>query len=249
MSKLVFYDKSDFVQFVKSRATKNLNRNLSNTGCLIIDFFKLKRSLRFTLCSIHLIFIFTLFVFNYSIQAQSFVGGRAGLNLSKYVGKNIVDHDYKYDYHAGAYLIYYVDDQISVRFEINLSNRGSKRINVNDTIDKILFNLRFIDLPIMATQHIRGLSVSGGFVPSFLLKAENDIKGEKNDIEMYYNPFSIAISIGVQYDFNPGYNIGARVEYGLLDLYDENIVGNIRANQLNFQLYLGYSIQWKTKKI
>ena len=189
--------------------------------------------------------IFTLLVSTQMLidaDAQTLAGCRGGLNLSKYTGRDVESAHFKPDFHAGAYLDYFFEDNFSVRVEAILSNRGNLKKPVNDSIERIYFHLRFIDFPVLVTNHVKNFEFSGGLTPSFLLKAENEINGDRNDLEMYYNPFGIAFVLGLQYEFAWGVNIGARAEYGLLNLVDENIVGETRANLLNFQFYMGFTI-------
>ena len=173
--------------------------------------------------------------------AQTHFGCRGGLNLSKYVGRDVYDAHFRPDFHAGIFLDYYLDANISLKVEAILSNRGSLKKPGNDTIDKISFYLRFIDFPILITQHVKRFEISAGLTPSFLLKAENRIGSDRNDLEMFYNPFAMALVIGGQYNLKNGLLVGARLEYGLLSLVDENIVGETNANMINLQFYLGYT--------
>jgi len=196
--------------------------------------------------SVFFILFFTT-SFSYYLSAQSLPGIKTGLNYSSYVGLDASNYIYKPSYFAGVYWKLSPMKFTNFQLELLISQKGAA-IDVSD-IDSLSENktdLLYIDFPLLIIINQKNLSFSTGLEPSFLLKATQyvDVVGE--DVELFYKPFSISFLAGANYEFNNGINFGARFEYGLFNLLDEVIVGEVIVHSINFQLSMGYTIGKKS---
>lgn len=183
-----------------------------------------------------------LFFCSSQLSAQMLLGVKGGLNYSTFVGRDVNNAGFKPGYHGGLYLKIYTQDKTGFQIEAIVSLRGNKKnTGTIDTINSWKFEMMFVGFPLLLSTNYKNFSLITGLEPSFLLRAESDIDGKKTSLEDFYNPFSIALLLGVLYEINNGLNLGTRVEYGLLNLLDETIVGNKVAHSLNIQVSIGFT--------
>ena len=161
-------------------------------------------------------FLLLVLIFATSLlNAQRFKGGViGGINASQ------IDGDTWAGYHkiglvAGAYVKTDFVDKWGGQLEIKYSSKGSA--NAFSTAMPLLIQLRYIDLPILATyEAIDNLKVEGGISINYLFNAQHydGVWSDEWDIEP--SPLEAAITFGINYRFFQSFDMNLRYSYSLL---------------------------------
>ena len=189
------------------------------------------------------------------IFAQFRIGVRGGVNLATFSGSEVVewgaagvDPTMLIKFHLGAYLDYYITDNISIQPGLFYSAKGPKYegqteiydINTGDfsMVDiTYIKRLGYIDIPVLVRYHFNeSISVFIGPQFSFLLSAKvrndasqqvlDELGLEKDeDVKDSYRGFDLGLPFGVTYEFTNGLNVQLGYDLGLLNIakgYDFN---------------------------
>lgn len=166
-----------------------------------------------------------------NVADQSTTG--EGLNVNV---KNIMR------FHGGAYLNYFLLDNIAIQPELLLSGKGSKWDDpYTDTKDL----LTYIDVPILIRyQPVKLLNIHAGPQFGYMISAfQDDLSGdEKTDIKDWYNNMDIGIVAGAEANLPFRINVTVRYILGLTEA--TNDVEYIEPWKNNFiQVSVGYRIK------
>ena len=147
---------------------------------------------------------------------------------------------------AGFYVNSEVSEYFWIKTEFNFVNRGYTHKQAGE---KLLTNYYCIDVyPITPTFHYKGAQLFAGPSVSLLVASQKEeiINGQVkkvNDNKLDgINRYDIGIMAGIEYEFNFGVNIGARMVRGFTSLYEP--VNNIQTQWFNqsYLITVGYSI-------
>jgi hypothetical protein len=188
------------------------------------------------------------------MEVKTRFGLKGGVNVAKLSAKEFTataepSTNNKTSYHAGAFVNIPIGGLFKLQPELIYSSQGSKmQETVTSTGGSRTYNyeedLNYLNLPVMLQ-----LQTSGGFVvetgPQFSYLLDARQKGEtpisttdKTDIKDYRDKFELAWGLGVGYLTRIGVGIGARYNYGIRNIVEENDVsiGELRNRVLQFSL-------------
>ena len=186
-------------------------------------------------------------------------GLKGGLNLSQlYVDQPNVEYEsMKAGIHFGVFGKIPVNNFLSVQPEVLYTNMGSKLSYGGSDFEnlfgiesgEIRFNLNYIQVPIALAVNVGPLNIHAGPYFSYLLSANvsNWKSAEINPTEVReldkndFNRMDYGIVFGVGFDVR-GVNVGARYNYGLRQVGNSDLAGNLTDNSKNgvAQIYLGF---------
>ncbi|ALI99303.1 porin family protein [Rufibacter tibetensis] len=202
-----------------------------------------------------LFFVVALFT-TYFAQAQEGIkiGIKAGPNFSTISGDDVDSDDaekpeYKFGFHAGAFLDYGISDMFSIRPELLYSIKGFKvETNEDDAELTLKSNTHYLELPILARIKTgeSGLFFEAGPTFSYLLTAKSKAEGQFMGEEFEetesgtdgYNKLDVGYAAGIGYQLASGLGIGLRYNGGLSKL-DED--GEAKVYNSNFMLSLSWA--------
>ncbi|MBC3540436.1 porin family protein [Rufibacter sediminis] len=191
-----------------------------------------------------LLFVAVLFT-TYAAQAQDGIklGVKAGANFSNWTGKDVeeafgTELDYKVGYHVGVFLDYSFSDFVSLRPEVQLSNKGFKIDGDGDATVKAQVN--YIDVPVLARINANGLFFEGG--PTIGFKVSSKLKMKDGDNEASTSLDGIrtvdfGYAAGLGYELENGLGIGLRYNGGFSKISED---GEGKVYNSNIQLALSY---------
>lgn len=200
-----------------------------------------------------LLFTMTLLALTINANAQTKFGAKAGLNVSNLSGDS-QNTDAKIGFHVGGYANIKFAEKFAFQPELLYSTQGAKEsgeIYVNEQIGTVnadvKYKLDYINVPLMFKFYpTQGFNIEAGpqvgFLVSSKLNVETTALGQKidQDVDMkdYLKSIDFGLNIGVGYEFSNGLNAGARYNFGLSNISDEN-EGDIKNSV--FSVGLGYS--------
>ena len=201
---------------------------------------------------------------NTAMAQKSFFGLRLGVANPAYYGSDFKDAQSASTIEtimtptAGFYVNSHVNDYFWIKTEFNYVNRGYTHQQLGQTLRTDYY---CIDVyPITPTFHYKGIQIFAGPSISLIVASKKDsIMGGK--VEKVYdnkmdglNRYDIGLMAGIEYEFNFGLNVGARIVNGFTSVYEKNSTTNVQTQWFN-QTYLftiGYTIgrkpQNKVKK-
>jgi hypothetical protein len=188
------------------------------------------------------------------MEVKTRFGLKGGVNVAKlsaieFTATAEPSTNNKTSYHAGAFVNIPIGGLFKLQPELIYSSQGSKmQETVTSTGGSRTYNyeedLNYLNLPVMLQ-----LQTPGGFVvetgPQFSYLLDARQKGEtpisttdKTDIKDYRDKFEMAWGLGVGYLTRIGVGIGARYNYGIRNIVEENDVsiGELRNRVLQFSL-------------
>jgi hypothetical protein len=149
---------------------------------------------------------------------------------------------------AGFYVNSAVSDYFWIKTEFNYVNRGYTHKELGNTLKT---NYYCIDVyPITPTFHFKGAQIFAGPSVSLLVASTRDslMSGQVkkiNDTRLDgINRYDLGIMAGIEYEFNFGLNLGARIVRGFTSLYEQNSTTHVQTQWFNQTLMftVGYSI-------
>ncbi|MCG8340401.1 MAG: PorT family protein [Cytophagales bacterium] len=190
------------------------------------------------------------------VKAQTIhFGPKAGGNLSWVTQSIYFEGDNPggiknamFSFHAGAYGKYMFSDTWGVGVEALYTGMGDKKDDRNKT------KLDYLTVPVLAQFHlpsIEGLSFHLGPQVGFLMSAkfssfnQDTGKGEKDvDVKEKFKDIDFAIVGGAEYAFDFGLTLGARYNFGVLEVVEkeDKIIGAGKHTNQCIQAYVGYNL-------
>ena len=187
------------------------------------------------------------------------VGIKAGLNLSQlYVDQpNAEDESMKLGLNLGVFGKIPISNFLALQPEVLYSNAGSKITYGGSDLENVLgiepgevrFNLNYIQVPVALAVNVGPLNLHAGPYLSYLLSANiKDLKSSDlntNNIADLdtddLNRVDYGLLFGVGVDIQ-GATIGLRYNYGLREVGNSGIAGQLTDNSKNGvgQIYIGF---------
>lgn len=183
-------------------------------------------------------------------QAQSFnAGGLAGINASQVGGDGYSGFN-KAGLLVGLYSNIDISQKVNLQFEINYSQKGSRKnrdIENNDT-EEFLLRLDYIEIPIMAKFRNNKFTFEGGVYYGQLvnqyLRDENgpfDIPEPLNKFKNY----DIGGLAGVNFNFTKNIIMNWRFSHSILPVRKYDSGANWRFESGMTNMYLSFTMRYK----
>jgi len=167
-------------------------------------------------------------------QAQIKYGGKAGLNVGNFGGKDADDFKAKLGFYLGGFVEVPLAEQFSIQPELVFSAQGAKA-------DDVKYNLSYLTIPVMA----RYTTASGFYGETgpqlgLLLSAKAKHDGNSTDFKDNLKGTDFSWALGVGYLTQSNIGVNARFNFGLSKL-DEDGNGKVfnRVFQVGFFYVLG----------
>lgn len=197
--------------------------------------------------SLLLLFIVAL---HFNAFSQGFNAGiLAGINASQVSGDGINGFN-KAGILLGLYTNIDVSDAINLQFELNYSEKGSRKNPKPSKGDNDFFLLRtnYIEVPVMARFVKRSFTYEGGFYYGRLI---NDFLEDENgefDIPPELNQFKkndIGILLGLNYNFTEHIIMNWRISSSIITFREFDSGGSFRFNNGLFHHYLSFNFRYQ----
>ncbi len=170
-----------------------------------------------------LITVLAVMLFALPGTAQDQIGIKGGVNLSNYAG-DVMDNKIKLGIHLGAFVNFNIVDQLYIQPELLYSLQGA---HLESSISNLDYNehLHYINVPILARYFLtENISVHAG--PYVGVKIGGKAKGTYYGTEIDRNiddhrmlkGFDFGLACGVAYQLVNRVNIGARIQFGVMDI-------------------------------
>jgi hypothetical protein len=178
-------------------------------------------------------------------------GVKGGLNLSNLYVDDANDENMKLGFNLGVYAKVPVVKGFSIQPELIYSSKGSKLTYDNFLLGKgeYRFNLNYVEVPVLAVFNIaKNVNLQGGGYVSYLasanikdLKDDGTIENIKDLKADNFNRFDYGLVGGIGIDVM-NFTIGARYNYGLKEVGDSGLSGQLTKNSKNsvIALYVGF---------
>jgi hypothetical protein len=172
-------------------------------------------------------------------------GIKAGANISN---TNISSDQYsldtksKFGFHGGVFVTFMFSDKLGVQPELLYSTQGSEYDE--STFDGAL-SMDYINIPVLLRYNINEMfSVHVGPQFGILVKAEEEINGNTEDIKDDFKSSDVSAAFGVEVDLPAKLGFGARYVIGLSNvLADAGSFGDAELKNGVIQVYVKFRIK------
>lgn len=202
--------------------------------------------------STNLRFVFVLIGLSLSINAlaqESFNAGvLGGINASQIQGDNYGGFD-KAGLLVGLFSNVDVSQKINLQFELNYSQKGSRRNPKTDEGDTDFFLLRmhYIEVPVMARTNYKRFKFEAGAYYSQLIDHYLEDENGPFDIPEELNQFNnndIGLLAGVYFQFTDNLVMNWRYSNSLIDFREFDSGGQFLFNTGMFHQYMSISLRY-----
>jgi hypothetical protein len=182
-------------------------------------------------------------------DAQARAGIKGGLNVSNLYIDNVDDENARYGFNVGLYGQLLSSDRFALQPELLFSTKGSKA-EYGGLIDQtVKFNLNYLDLPVLAVFKLgKSAEIHVGPYASYLLNANISYSGDvangtdevdKDQLKSY--DFGLVGGLGLNFG---AIQVGARYNYGFVEIADSNAAESFLGNSKNSnaQLYVAFNL-------
>jgi len=198
-------------------------------------------------------FIAVLAVFGVTAtQAQEVrLGAKGGVNFSSFSGDGFDafdDPEGRTSFHLGAFVEIPVTERFSVQPEVLYSGQGFDLVS-RENADDTEVQLDYINVPVMAKLYLfKGLYAEAG--PQIGFNVKNEIDSDPDDFnsgstpidEDAINDIDFSVGLGAGYQFNSGFFVNARYNFGLTDVFNnEDLLIDSDAKNSVFAVSTGFS--------
>jgi len=171
------------------------------------------------------------------------LGLKAGLNVASLNGDDTDNLDARTGMFFGGFAELCFTNEFAIQPEILYSMQGANYTEI-DGYDGTI-KLDYINVPIMAKIKIFDeLYIQAGPQIGFLLSAKDEFKsaGEsgENDIKENLNTIDFGANLGLGYQFEGGFNLGARYNLGLSNINDFEGSDSFKNQNGVFQFSVGF---------
>lgn len=199
-----------------------------------------------------LIVLLNLFCFTLFSQNQERVtvfGIKAGLNTSIFSASVNSESSYKAGFHVGGYMKSSLSEKVFFRPEVFFSGQGQKDEYLTppngSSVGSTTTTVNYLNVPLLL-EFGKKFSLLAGPQVGFLLSAkeEGEIDGEviNDDLKGLMKGTDFSFCIGFGFSTGKHVNLGARLNYGLSEIFDESgSDGFPSIKNRTFHFYLGYS--------
>ena len=198
---------------------------------------------------VHVIFSF-LFLFPILSNGQSFNAGvLAGINGSQISGDNYSGFN-KAGILLGIYTDIDVSEKVNLQFEINYSEKGSRRNpdTENEDTDFFLLRLNYIEIPVMARWNLNKFKFEIGTYYSRLvheyLEDENGTFSIPEQLNQFKS-YDFGGLVGVNFNFTEHLIMNWRYNNSFIPVRDFDSGAQFRFNSGMFHSYIGVSLRYE----
>jgi hypothetical protein len=197
-----------------------------------------------------LIFIFFLIAEEglSQITRRTGFGLRAGINAATINTNGNTDFSFNFGPMGGIYTRFGLFQNLTIQPELLYSQQGGEFNVTNGNVQQTTISdrLHYLNLPILLQFWLNdNLNVHVGPYGGVLLDVNSD---GRNNINANYERWDYGGTVGLEYEFNFGFNFGARYNRGFSDIAGVNhnvgtngpVANGNNTNQF-FQLYIGWT--------
>lgn len=184
---------------------------------------------------------------------RSKFGLKAGLNLANLYVDDVKDENFKAGFNAGLYAKLPVTRGFSIQPELLYSNKGAKLAydaGIFGGEGEYRFNLHYVELPVLAVVNVvKNFNIHAGPYVSYLAGANvtrvddhNNVSDITNLKADNFNRIDYGLTGGIGLDIQ-NLTIGARYNYGLREIGESGLSGEITKNSKNsvINVFLGFA--------
>jgi Outer membrane protein beta-barrel domain len=212
--------------------------------------FSIKKLVSVSFMAIALFFVSNT-SFAQSDDTQVRFGVKGGLNVTNLYVDDVDDENSKIGFHAGLWMKAPLGELFAIQPELMWSSKGSTIVSYNNIPfvqdGDVRFNLNYIDLPVLGSLTLGPISLQAGPYVSYLVNA--NVKNLKEDLssgaevnldEGDFQRMDYGLTGGLAVDIK-GFQVGARYMYGLREIGNSDIAGQITRNAKNqgLQFFVG----------
>ena len=185
-----------------------------------------------------LIFTFLACLSMSMAYAQIDWGAKAGLNVAS-LSFNSGVYSPRMGYHAGLYYKQRIEEQYGLQIELQYYLQGAR----DATIDERKLSYNYLHLPMLLKFYFaEDVFLSVGPQVSYLLKAQTNEEGFKEDITSGLRKWDLSILLGMGKEVDFG-NFGARFGWGAFNTSGGSVGSSVVYRNLLLQFYIGFNIQ------
>lgn len=193
-----------------------------------------------------LLFLGIVSVCSFANAQSTTFGVKAGANFFQFGGddgKDLEAQKMKIGFNVGGFANIAFSEQFSFQPELLFSNQGTLQ---KEGDDKVVWNLNYINIPLMVQYNASGFYAETGPEVGFLIsaKAKYDIGGDSEsvDIKEQFKGFNFGWGLGLGYKLQNNLGIGARYVLGLANIIDSD---DAKVTQNGFHVGLFYTLGGK----
>lgn len=193
-----------------------------------------------------LLFLGIVSVCSFANAQSTTFGVKAGANFFQFGGddgKDLEAQKMKIGFNVGGFANIAFSEQFSFQPELLFSNQGTLQ---KEGDDKVVWNLNYINIPLMVQYNASGFYAETGPEVGFLIsaKAKYDMGGDSEsvDIKEQFKGFNFGWGLGLGYKLQNNLGIGARYVLGLANIIDSD---DAKVTQNGFHVGLFYTLGGK----
>jgi len=156
-----------------------------------------------------------------NINAQATVGIKAGVNFASILNENINGVKGRTSFNVGIVAEIETSSTTSFQAELVYSGQGFKYEGgtiENEVIPKDTYKLDYLNIPLVFKYYINdGFNFEIGPQVGFLLSSKTEDSGK--NVNDFFTTASFDILFGLGYKFENGFNVNARYNLGLTDIW------------------------------
>ncbi len=159
----------------------------------------------------------------------------AGISISSFMGDDADGSEARFGYHGGLEAEYQFHPRWSVALGALYSTGGAK---ISENAENMTIKSDRVYFPLTVKCYVwRGLSLSAGVAPTFVVNSVFDFRGTDFSLGVKSSKisrsFDVSIPIGVSYEYR-NVVVGASVYFGLCPLFKKN--SSIEGNGIRLEL-------------
>lgn len=173
-----------------------------------------------------------------SAQITTKAGIKGGLNVSNLYLDDVTDENARMGTHIGLFAQFSSEGIAGFQTELLFSTKGSVAQYSGSIDQEVKYNFNYIDLPLLAVLKVgETVEIHAGGYASYLLSANVSYEGDlgngsdeidKDNLKSY--DYGLALGVGI----NVGMvQIGARYNYGLVEIADSNSARTLLGDSKN----------------
>lgn len=176
-------------------------------------------------------------------------GVKGGLNFAVLSG-DVDDASGKIGVHAGGFAEFKISDKFFIQPELLFSTQGAKENGLLEQEGdfyavEMNYKLAYINVPVMAKYYVtKKFNLEAGPQIGFLVnaKAKATILGisQENDVTSDFKTINIGVNFGAGYDISENIFVGARYNFGLLNLISGEAANDFKVYNTVFSFAVGY---------
>lgn len=185
-------------------------------------------------------------------QFNTKAGIKGGLNVSNLYVDDVSDENARFGTHIGLFAQFGAEGMLALQTELLFSTKGSVAQYTGLFDQEVKYNLSYLDLPVLAVIKVGEIvEIHAGGYGSYLVDATISYSGDvangvdkidKDNLSSY--DYGLALGVGI----NVGaVQIGARYNYGLVEIADSDSARTLLGNSKNScaQLFVAFAFSKK----